>query len=98
MKVTFRQRAIADMQEMIRYGAETYGEAAATDYFRRLQRRISQLRDNPKLGRPFSEIRSEGFRVLTFERHVILYRLAGAEIDVFRIVDGRRNWQAFLAR
>ena len=64
--------------------------AVAGKTVERLSAKIVTLSDHPFLGRLRPELRP-GLRSLTDGRYVILYRVAGRDAVVLRILDGRRD-------
>ena len=94
MKIILRKAAQSDLKNMVRYGAQEFGERVAIRYYRELTNRLKLLEANPMMGSPFKELRSKDYRKLMSGNHVILYKIADDNIVVERIMDARQNWQA----
>ncbi|MGH8228361.1 MAG: type II toxin-antitoxin system RelE/ParE family toxin [Steroidobacteraceae bacterium] len=85
-----RESALADFDDIYDRLASQASEATAGEVLRKLDRAIQLLADQPRLGRPYDH-REHPLRVLTHGDYRVFYREQGAEIDLLRVINGRRN-------
>jgi toxin ParE1/3/4 len=59
----------------------------------KLDERISQLENHPKLGRipRHPKLKEYGYRVLIIESYLVFYIIRGQTIEIHRVVHGSRN-------
>lgn len=65
-------------------------EAAATGLLTRIDRRCEALRENPRMG-PLRFGKRKDIRQLLEGEYLILYRVGRNEIEIIRIMHGRRD-------
>lgn len=70
------------------YSYNKWGEDKATEYLRQLNAGMEGLRANPMFGKSREHLR-RGYRSIQINRHVIYYRLQGANIDIVRVLHER---------
>jgi toxin ParE1/3/4 len=80
--------AVADVEAIWTYTAETWGIEQANRYTDQLVAVFAQLADLPQLGMPCDHIRV-GYRRRQVGRHVIYYRLADYGIAIVRVLHDR---------
>lgn len=84
--------AQADLSAIWTYSAEQWGVGQADIYIRGLQRTIAAVAANPRLGRACDDIRA-GYFKQPAGSHILFYRLAGAGIEVARILHRRMDFE-----
>ncbi|KPF78834.1 plasmid stabilization protein ParE [alpha proteobacterium AAP81b] len=77
--------ARADLDDIWDYTARRWDEAQAETYLRLIQAAIDAVAANPKLGRPYDEVRT-GYRRRRAGSHLIFYREVADAIDVVRVL------------
>lgn len=90
MRLLWSPSAIADREAIFDHiAAENPAAALATDTA--IARRVEQLRRFPRSGRPGRVV---GTRELVLSRtaFIAVYRVAGAEILLLRVLHGARQW------
>jgi len=85
--------AINDVNDIYRYGVETFGLKQADEYESQIWQLIEKLSFNYDI---FPECRyiptkSKMYRWIILEAHVIVYRISANEIQVLRILSSRRS-------
>ncbi len=90
LRIIPREAALADFDDIYERLAQRASEATAAEVLRKLDRTIQLLADQPHLGRPY-EHRGHALRVLTHGDYRVFYREHPGEIDLLRVIDGRRN-------
>jgi toxin ParE1/3/4 len=78
-----------DIQEILRYSLETWGEDQISAYWSVIWDAAHRIRSFPEIGR-LSPVRS-GERELSLPHHTIFYRYAGNTVTILRIVNPRRK-------
>ncbi|MBS0504349.1 MAG: type II toxin-antitoxin system RelE/ParE family toxin [Proteobacteria bacterium] len=74
-----------DLAGIRRYSETEHGAEAADSYLRSFNNAFARLREHPKLGRQRLGL-PRGIRGLSCGRHILIYRYAGDEIFVVRVV------------
>jgi len=82
-----------DLDDIFRYGIDTFGIRQAEIYENEIWKLIDGLSGNWPL---FSECRhlptkSKMYRWIVLETHLIIYRITDKEVQVLRIVNSRRS-------
>ena len=78
-----------DIRRIYEYGAETYGEARADEYYRALFRRFERIADQPYSYPSVDHIRA-GYRKSVCGVDSIYYRLVEDTVEIMRI--GRQDF------
>lgn len=78
-------RARVDLDNIWDYTAKRWDDDQAEMYLRMIAAVIESVATNPKLGRPFDEVRA-GYRRHRAGSHLILYRETADVIDIVRIL------------
>ena len=86
MKVRWTNRALRDVADAYSYVAGENEEAAGR-LAARLMSAGDRLADHPRMGRPVQE----GRRLIVVDRFVVIYRVAGSEVRILRVVHGARR-------
>lgn len=68
----------------------TRSSATADACLDRIETRCERLRTFPKLGPERPDIAADA-RVLVIERWLVIYRIAGEDVQIVRVVDGSRD-------
>jgi toxin ParE1/3/4 len=82
-----------DLQDIWRRGAKLFSAAMADTHLRDIRAAATRLTEFPLSG-PARDSLFPGVRSLLIHPSVIFYRIAGADIEIVRVVDGRRNLAA----
>jgi toxin ParE1/3/4 len=88
-------RAHRDIDEIWNYTAANWGIDQAEHYVRLIQRAIEIVADNPGRGRICDDVRP-GYRKYPAGSHFVFYRVAGAGIDVVRVLHQRMDFEQHL--
>jgi toxin ParE1/3/4 len=90
MTVTLRPAAREDLRDIWVYGRDTWGEAAADQYFDDLTVSIDRLADHP-LSAPVSAELGKGYRRLVSAAHVVFYVVNAESVAVVRVLHQSRD-------
>jgi toxin ParE1/3/4 len=83
-KVRITRRAYDDLKSIGRYTLRQWGREQRDAYLRGLDRRITWLADNPRLGRRRDDI-APGYLSFPHAAHVIFYLIRQGGIDVIGV-------------
>ncbi len=81
--------AIRDLDEISQYFMLNNVEAGEK-LFKEFNRRFQNLTKFPEMGRPYNHLQP-GMRGLSVKKYIIFYRISATELEIVRIVDGKRN-------
>jgi toxin ParE1/3/4 len=86
MSLVFRltPRAYADLVHIAQYAREQWGEAQRKRYMLALDRRLRWLAENPRSGKPRSDI-AEGYYCFPQGSHLIFYVIGAEAIDIIGV-------------
>jgi toxin ParE1/3/4 len=90
-----KPRAKRDLDEIWDYTVAHWGETQAEVYFRQIQRSLSRLAADPRLGRLCDAIRA-GYRKYPVGSHVVFYRALPTFTEVVRILHQSRDFERHL--
>jgi plasmid stabilization system protein ParE len=90
------KRAQADIDEIARFISHEGGLAAAASVVEGLARAFQMLSDHPYSGRSRALDLGSDRRSITAAGYVIVYRVIRSDAVILRVVDGRRDYPAFL--
>lgn len=82
--------ARADLHDIGRYTRQRWGDEQCTIYLTRLDAALRTLAETPHIGRERPDIRP-GLRSHPHERHVVFYRIDGADLVVLRVLHHARD-------
>lgn len=85
--------AAEDLQDIFRFGEETWGEEDAAAYIHKLFEVFSYIGNHPRIGRPRHELGS-GVRSFPHRRHIIFFMDWQSEIAIVRVLHGARDHDA----
>jgi toxin ParE1/3/4 len=88
-------RALADLEEIWRYSAETWSVEQADRYVDDLERMFETIAAMPGLARERPEF-VPPVRIHTHESHLIVYVITGDHIAILRLLGGRQDWMSVL--
>ena len=88
--VSISDLAIRDIDGLILYTAEIWGEAKTREYAEGIYQAIDALRTYPELGEKGDEAFA-GQRSLPYSRHVIYYDIGERQIFVLRVLHQRAS-------
>lgn len=69
----YAQSAIDDVDSILAYTKNTWGEEQAETYFDGLEKQAQLLADRPALGKFYEPYKDKGLRVFPYEKHLIYY-------------------------
>jgi toxin ParE1/3/4 len=95
MRLELSREADADIAEMLRYGAENFGWAAAEAYAQSFDLRFNRLIAYPQIGMAHPELK-EGLRSIPHGSHRIYYSVDGDALIVRRIMHKSRDVKRWL--
>lgn len=88
------ERATLDLDAVIDYSIESFGEKVMLGYFSSFEKCFQSLQDNPELGQGVDYLR-EGYRCLEHKSHLVFYRIEVKGVFIVRILhksmDARRH-------
>ncbi len=88
-------RALADLDEIWRYSAETWSIAQADCYIDALARMFETIAAMPTLARERREF-TPPVRIHVHESHLIIYTVADDHVVILRLLGGRQDWASIL--
>ena len=91
MRVRISRSADRQLSEIVRWGNEKFGRAAAISYYTGMMELFDLLATAPQMS---VEIRN-GVRAHPYRSHVVVYRLRG-DVEILYIFHGRSNWRRHL--
>ncbi|CAN5493013.1 hypothetical protein BH10PSE3_BH10PSE3_04720 [soil metagenome] len=89
------RRSGLDLDEIFAWVAEDSGLSVAVTQMERLEDGLARIEAYPRIGRPRRDLGENTF-TLPVRPWVIIYDLVDANVEVVRVVDGRRNLSAVL--
>lgn len=92
---SLRPQALADLEDIWRYTAETWSITQADRYTDVLARVFETIAAFPTLARERPEF-DPPVRIHTHERHPIIYVLADDQVVILRVLGGQQDWAAIL--
>ena len=81
---SLRQQAQDDLESIWLYSYETWGIEQADHYLRSLFSRFSWLAENPRLGKPRTDIKP-GYYCFPEGMHLVFYKMTDNGIDIIGI-------------
>lgn len=88
-------RAIADLDDIWRFTAETWSIEQADRYVDELVRVFEMIATMPSLARERSEF-DPPVRIHTHEKHLVIYTAQDDHVAILRLLGGRQDWIAIL--
>jgi toxin ParE1/3/4 len=85
---TFSRLAESDLQAILDYTVDTWGEEQAEVYLDGLVDCFNRIAKTPLLGRGCDELRP-GMRRIEYEKHVVFYRRTKVGIRIVRVLHQR---------
>ena len=85
-KLSFREKAIADLSDIWEDTVSNWSESQADKYYRKIQRACEEISSDPAVGRRYKEISHNllGFKT---EKHIIFYHVPNkGEVEIIRIL------------
>ena len=94
LPVWFRAEAAADLEHHVEYLRQQAGPAA--EFARAVQRTVSLLSSQPRMGKPWNPRWIRVFPVHKFTDYLIFYHALEEEVEILRIVHGRQDLRDLL--
>ncbi len=88
-------KALADLDDIWRYTAETWSVDQADRYIDELVSTFETIVTMPTLARERTEFMPP-VRIHVHEEHLIIYRVNGDHIVILRLLGGRQDWRSVL--
>jgi toxin ParE1/3/4 len=88
-------RALADLDDIWRYSAETWSIDQADRYIDDLTRIFETIAAMPTLARERLEFKPP-VRIHVHERHLIVYTVTENQVTILRLLGGRQDWISIL--
>lgn len=95
--VVISPEAQADYDDILLYGATTWGDAQATRYQTTLDLAMEEVGNFPEIGQQCHDLYA-GCRRLPVERHVVFYRIETDAVEIVRILHERIDATRHLPR
>ncbi len=80
--------AEADLEKLLEYGIDNFGETVAIAYFDGLVGRFESLANSP-LQYPAAENIREGYRLCVYKSHSVYFRCVNNGVEIVRILNGQ---------
>ena len=87
--------ALADLDDIWRFSAETWSVAQADCYVDDLIRVYGMIAAVPTLAREHREF-DPPVRIHTYQSHLIIYTQSGDHVAILRLLGGQQDWLAIL--
>lgn len=88
-------RALADLDDIWRFSAETWSIEQADRYIDDLVRVFEMIAAMPTLARERAEL-TPPVRIQVHENHLIVYTTAEDHVAILRLLGGRQDWISIL--
>ena len=88
-------RALADLDDIWRYSAETWSITQADRYIDELVRIFEAIAATPTLAREH-DMFTPPVRIHVHRGHLIVYRIADDHVAILRLLGGRQDWVSIL--
>ncbi|MBX9596740.1 MAG: type II toxin-antitoxin system RelE/ParE family toxin [Roseomonas sp.] len=89
-------RALADLEAIWRYSAETWSITQAELQVDALAQTFAMIAAMPGLARERPEF-IPPVRIHAHDGHLVIYRLVDSQVVILRLLGGRQDWRAILA-
>ncbi len=90
LKIRLTQAAEQHIEDIWLYTLNEWSEVQASHYVSMIEQGITQLLDNPYIGKARSEIKKD-LRSLQIQKHLIFYRVGPEYIDIIGIFHSRMD-------
>jgi len=90
LKIRLTQAAEQQLEDIWFYTLNEWGEVQAVQYVSMIEQGISQLLDNPYIGKARPEIKKD-LRSLQIQKHLVFYRVSTECIDIIGILHSRMD-------
>lgn len=88
--VVLQPEAQLDLESIAQYTGQHWGTSQRNAYVRAISRALTQLGENPRLGRLQEDV-GRNVRALRVQQHIIYYRLHADTVMVLRILHGKMD-------
>ena len=86
-----------DLLDIWAYSARRWSLEIADERLDAINASCDYLRQSPLSGRARDELK-RGLRSVVVHPHVVFYRVSGTNLDIVRVLDGRRDLDAIFAQ
>jgi toxin ParE1/3/4 len=88
IKCTLSAAAETDLENILEFGIDQFGEIAAVDYYDCLAEQIESIAASP-LHYPAKDDIREGYRLCVYKSHSIYFKYQNDEVLIVRILNGQ---------
>jgi toxin ParE1/3/4 len=92
MNIVWHSQAQRDLDQIFDFILQ-HDPNAAVRLCDRIERRVDQLRQHPHMGRP-GRIAHTRELVVARTPYVVVYRMAGTQVDILAVIHASRRWPA----
>ena len=91
VKISFRQKANEDLNNIWNYTYENWSENQADKYYATIKFTCKEIGENPELGKIYNGV-SQNLLAIKIEKHIIFYTsVSENEIEIVRILHERMD-------
>ena len=87
-KYTLSFAAETDLEKLLEYGIENFGETVAIAYFNALVGRFESLATSP-FQYPAAENIREDYRLCVYKSHSVYFKCVNKDVEIVRILNGQ---------
>ena len=95
IKITFRPKAIQDLEDIYKYSEKNFGYSRAVQYVKDIDIALNKIIDNPALASDYSDIRF-GLSAYKVVSHIIFFKLSKQRLTVIRILHQSMDYKRYL--
>lgn len=95
MSYRLTPRAVADLEDIWRYSADTWSAARADRYLDEIVQVFEMIAALPTLAPEFP-VFTPPVRIHPHERHLIVYSIGEDHVAIVRVLGGQQDWVAIL--
>ncbi|MFS4468227.1 type II toxin-antitoxin system RelE/ParE family toxin [Maribacter sp. 2210JD10-5] len=89
-------KARSDIKSIAKYTLNEFGEIQSLRYAKGLKKILSELTNNPELGRRYVAVKNQMLLRYRYKSHFIFYYIDGETIFVVRILGGKMDFPQHL--
>ncbi len=89
-------KAKSDIKSIAKYTIKEFGESQSLKYAKGLKGILSELANNPELGRRYVAVKTKMLLRYRYKSHVVFYYIDGKTIFIVRILGGKMDFPMHL--
>lgn len=89
-RIIVSPQAQQDLKDIRTYTLQSWGANQADIYLGKIEESFYSLLENPEIGRERNDVKT-GYRSIVIEKHVLFYKVEGAEIYILGIPHSRMD-------